>query len=477
MSKTLEQKHKDALLKKQIAEARASTRWLNYLNANLQSTRKRRLGWTVPGKASRDLTPSDRRKAMAMARQRVEENPMASAIIRTLRDYIVGNGYRLIMRSGDSGWDTAVEDWWEGYRDKIEISGRDWMQLLSTALIRRNVDGDVGLLLAEDAYEEKALHYVQLVEADHIIRDARTIDDGVDEDEYGHPKRYWIHPDPSNKDAKPVAVDAVNFILYKRDDSYRAHRTRGYSIFLPVFSAMQDHADIVENLQQLVKNASFIGLKFKMEPREGGNPFGSASVSEGGVDYGGVKMQPGTNLVLDEGEDAEVLESRNPTDQVQAYERTLLSRICVACGLTYELLTGDYGQLNERQARIVQQQFARHVRSEQQLLGAVASRIFQWALSRERKYNGLNPPQSVERWWRHRWGMPGFPYINVKQEAEAHLMLLSSGLTSRTRILSERGDDDVDDILDELKYEQDQIQKKEVDVNEVKIKSNVGEDE
>jgi len=439
----------------------------NYLNENLKHSRKRKLGWTDPGKAERDLTSRDRRTAMAMARQKVEESPLAAAIINARLDNIVGSGFKLMMRSGDATWDDAVENWWALEKNRLDIRGtRPWSELLRCWQARHDIDGDVGILLVADVFEGKPQSWTQTIEADRIAQNVSdSADCGVEFDQYGMPKAFYVLPfDPRDKsvfdsqsNVEANRYSAESFILYMNDLTYRANRARGISAFLQVFNLMKDHEEILDGIVQKVKNEAFIGLQFRMDANEDGNVFGNAqgtAAAENGYDYSKVKMVPGMNLVLGEGESVDVLESKAPHAEFDAFEKKMISRVAMPFGFSYELITGDFSQMNDRTARVQLKQFEKRIRREQGQLAIVASRVFQWALSRAVKGGLLSPPDGLGLWWTHSWGRPGFPYINPSQEAEANERNLKNKLTSRTKLLSESGDDDFVGLMDELAYEE-----------------------
>jgi len=468
---TLKQQAENAALKRRIAEDRTRARILNYQNDNLKISRKRRLGITTPGSAERDMPTSDRRKAMAMARQRVEESPIYQAIVNARVNNIVGREYRLMMRSGDAAWDTEVEAWWALQKDRLDIRGmRTWGQLLRSWQARHDVDGDVGIALVSDEFAGKPLSYVQGFEAEHISKDKGDAKDtGIDFDEYGMPKTYWVTPDLESTPQNPTDSPAENFCLLMNDNTYRLNRARGISMFLQLFNMGQDYVDLMDAIIQKCKNEAYIGLKFFMQPGGDGNLFGGAQstdTAENSVDYSQVKMLPGMNLVLGDGENVEVLESKAPHAEFDAFEKKLISRMVMPFGLSYELITGDYSAMNDRTARVQLKQFEKAIRPEQAKIGYLATRIFRWSLSRAVNAGELKPPANMKTWFNHTWGKPGFPYINILQEAQANIMLLDKGLTSRTKILAEQGDDDVDDLFDEIKYEQESIKTRGITVEQ-----------
>lgn len=481
MALTLQQRLERSEVKRKIAENEQRIKVLNFQNENLKYTRKRTLGVVTPGKAERDMPSGDRRRAMAMARQRVEESPLYQAIVNARVNNIVGREYRLLMRSGDSGWDSEVENWWHLEKDRLDIRGmRTWGQLLRCWQARHDIDGDVGVALVADEYEGNLLSYVQGFEAEHIVKNPNDgTDNGVEFDQYGMPIRYWITTDLENKDVRPISFPRENFCMLINDNTYRLNRARGISMFLQIFNLGQDYVDLLDAIVQKCKNEAVIGLKFYMEGNEDGNLFGSTQTTktaENGMDYSQVKLLPGMNIVLGEGENVDVLESKSPHAEFDAFEKKLISRMVMPFGLSYEIITGDYSAMNDRTARVQLKQFEKQIRPEQAKLGYVASKIFRWALSRAVKGGVLTPP-NMSTWFDHSWGKPGFPYINPLQEAQANVLLLENGLTSRTKILSEQGDDDFEGLMSERQYENQVLANMGMSSQQITLQDDTSQDE
>lgn len=453
-------------MRRQIAEDRLAVakanRFRNYLNDNLKQSRKRSLGVTSPGSPERDLSNMDRRKAMAMARQKVEENPLLASLLRAKLNMVVGEGFTLMMRSGDRGYDKAVEQWWWRTANTIDIRGmKRFGRLQRCWEARATVDGDLGIALIPYAFEDEERSYVQTIEADRIHKGNDPGGDGYDVDEYGRPTKFYV----STRDEKNPAVatfDAKDFILYMHDHTERAERMRGVSDLLVVFNLAADYCDIQEGIVQKVKNESFWGLKFTMKPAdEAGTIFGDAQetgAGENGTDYSKVKVLPGSNVVLGANEDVAPIESSAPHAEFDEFEKKIFARIAAAAfGLSYHMGAIDYAEMNYTSSRAMREQILKQVRVDQAELGSVSSRVFQWALEREIKYGkDLKPPKSIESTrWQHLWGAPGFGHLNPQQEAQAQEILLNNKLTSRRIIIAERDGADVEDVFADLGDEEE----------------------
>ena len=434
-------------------KAKRDEQCLYYLNQNLTPSRLRPTGYTTPGSAERDFNNMDRERAMSMARQKCEESPVICGMMNSLADNIVGTGYRLSMQSKSQTWNNLVEMRWRFAKDQLDIRGlRSWGRLLRMWFLRRTIDGDTLLNLIG---EEKSM--VQTIEADRIRDLDNPQSEGIDYDTRGRPERFHVADREQTQGWKnPTTIDASDAIFYFQDLAERAERRRGVSQFLTDFNLFKDIDDIFNAMKIKIKNESVFGLMFKTDPAISGL-FGSIEAdkaSEDGKTRKTVPMVPGLNLNLDPGENAEVIESKSPNQSWMPFVRFALRFGGMPFGLPLEVILLDFSDTNFSGGRAILELAKRRWRVEQQELDSVASRVFFWWLSREMKHNGLEAPAGLNGTeYMHRWGKPAWPYLDPKNEVEAHGAALAFGLTTRDKILSETTDMDVEDVVEQLKYE------------------------
>lgn len=460
--KAREMKTRRRIAEDKVAIAQARLAVMAYTNENLKQSRKRKLGWQIPSKAERDFSRYDRNRSMAMARQRVEENPIYLAINKARLDHIVGTGFRLRMMTKDKGWNKAVEERWRVKRDQLDIRGlRSWGEWQRCFKSRLDVDGDLGIVLVNDP--DLRRWNIQLIEGDRIGRlDPKSeMDDGLVYDSMGALVMAYVLDSPTDPKSEG-SYTAKNFIFAMSDSSDRAERRRGVTRYLQTFNLGEDHADILDGMVQKVKNASFMGLKFNLKSPS--NAFGGAggTITDGGTDFSKVELRAGTNVLLSPDESVGVIESNTPEATFLPFEKALLSRLSFPVGMTYELVTGDFSDLNYTSGRAMLTVVRAGVRCEQMALALKSSRIFLWDLKEAVKAGELNPPSGLKDWANHKWGVPTFPYLNPAQEAAADKIRIETRTASRQSILAERGDEDIDDILDELEYESSEMQDRKI---------------
>ena len=441
------------------------------LNRNLRNNRKRARAASTPDYPERDYSRLDREQAIALARKKIEESPIAYAISQSLADNVVGQGLNLQMLTGDKEWDSQIEEAWDREKDKLDLRKvRRWDNLLRMWYSRKDIDGDVGLVLVDGGVNEDGTvnSYVQTIEAERIRKNQAGQDSGIEFDKFGVPKRYFVRK--RNEITKEgqiipnrepgIKIAAKNFIHYAHFPQERAERQRGVSKYLQVFNLLEDLDKVIENMVLKVENESFIGLKFNMEAAPDGSLFGKnieqIKQAEDGKRRKHVRMVPGMNIRTDPGEDVDMLESKNPNSEWIPFVRFLLRKIGVNFGVPLELLFLDFKDTNFSGARGLLELTKKRFKIEQDSLCWVASRVFGWWLSRKIKVEGLKVPASIEGMQqKHIWNKSGWPYLDPLKEANAFGKLLELGVTTRGRIISETSDSDFETIARERAREQD----------------------
>ena len=112
------------------------------------------------------------------------------------------------------------------------------------------------------------------------------------------------------------------------------------------------------------KNAArlvgFIRRKIEQEDGlPGGGPLGSDPPDEDGAAT--VEFEPGTLQVLADGEDITFSPTADVGPNFEVFVREAKRQVAAALGLLYELLSGDYSQLNDRTLRAALNDFRRAV--------------------------------------------------------------------------------------------------------------------
>ena len=196
------------------------------------------------------------------------------------------------------------------------------------------------------------------------------------------------------------------------------------------------------------KNAArLVGfIKRKLEEESGlpgSGPLGADPPDEEGV--GTVAFDPGTLQVLADGEDITFSEPPDVGPNFEIFVREAKRQIAAALGLIYELLSGDYSQLNDRTLRAALNDFRRAVEGWQhhlvvfQFCRPVWNRWFDLALLA----GSLKLPAGMSRAQAAsvKWIPQAWPYIHPVQDVQGKAMEVQAGFSSRTQKVAEGGYD------------------------------------
>jgi lambda family phage portal protein len=159
----------------------------------------------------------------------------------------------------------------------------------------------------------------------------------------------------------------------------------------------------------------------------------------------GIDIEPGTVHVLADGEDMTFLTPPDVGTQFEVFIREAKRGIAAACGLLYEILSGDYSQLNDRTLRAALNDFRRAVEQWQhhlvvfQFCRPIWIRWIDLALLS----GALRLPEGMTRRQAYavNWIPQAWPYIHPVQDVQGKQMEVAAGFSTRTRKVAEAGYD------------------------------------
>jgi len=158
-------------------------------------------------------------------------------------------------------------------------------------------------------------------------------------------------------------------------------------------------------------------------------------------------LQPGIFQELNAGEKVTFSDPPDMQTGYVEYMKSQLRSACAAAGVPYEVLTGDMSGLNDRVMRVILHEFRRYVMAEQHETVAFQLCRPVWAAWMDRAYlDGALPfgPDYLtnpDAWQAAKWMPQGWAYIHPVQDVQAANAAIRSGLTSRTDVVAEQGED------------------------------------
>ncbi len=409
--------------------------------------------------ADKTLPASSRRKLVATTRELQQNFAIAAWAIRKHLDYV--STFSFQCRSRNPVVDERIESLMTWYARPLncDVAGRHSLQRMVRLLEeRRTIDGDVALLKISDGR-------LQAIEGDRIqtptaglpanMKTDRFVQ-GIEVDDAGRALNYAIC------DRAPTGGFRFNRVVRARHILHHGYfnrfdQVRGIS---PLAAALNGFADIYEATEYALakaKVAQLFGLKFKRAGDQSVGTEEEGSVSEP-KPYtfnfaGGPQL-----LDLDEGDDAEFLESKTPSTEFAAYMQQMIAACLKALDIPYSFYNESFTNYSgARQALLQYEQSAANKRGDvQQLLNAITS----WRVGLWIEDGVLELPAGMtisDIHWE--WIPAGIPWIDPLKEVNADAAAIQAVLKSRQQICKSRGSDFFE-VADQLAEEQAYLEAK-----------------
>lgn len=404
------------------------------------------------------------------SRQAARNDGFAKGAIDALVYNIVGYGIKPLSGAKDESIRKAITELWNRWVGQSASDGRLGFYGQQLQVVRCWLEGGDGFILLHPRRPEDKLPvplHLQNLEPEQCphtyttrASNGNSIKAGIEFDRIGRRVAYYFcrervqDLDWSAGDLRRVAVGAVSFkgdrVLHLYDP-LRAGQIRGVPHLTQALVKLNDldKYDDATLLRVQIGNlfAGFLRRPGMADPElsslTGQEP---AKTTVDGRQV--VSMEPGTMQVLDLGEEVEFSKPPDPPLTYPAFMGQQLRSACAACGVPYEVLTNDWGAINDRMARVILHEFRRRVMAFQysivahQVCQPIWSAWLQLAVSSgalpisQREYSAEPERFNAVKWMPQAW-----PYIHPVQDVKASSDAIKAGLTSRSAAVAEQGED------------------------------------
>jgi lambda family phage portal protein len=158
-------------------------------------------------------------------------------------------------------------------------------------------------------------------------------------------------------------------------------------------------------------------------------------------------LEPGLFQELEPGEEVQFSTPPDIIGGYAEYMRTQLRAACAGVGVPYEVLTGDLSGVNDRSVRVILHEFRRWLRMLQHhnLAFQVARPVWRAWVDRVFYDGTLQIPDAYLTdplpWSKVQWMPESWAYLHPVQDIQAQEAAIRAGLSSRSAVVSEMGDD------------------------------------
>jgi len=406
------------------------------------STRRTK-GWNAPSVTARASTA---RLSVLRDRSRaaVRNDSWAAGSIETLVDDIVGHGFQALSRASET-MRAKIQARWSEWADVADAGDLlDFAGLTGQAVRAWLVDGECFIRLRSRKASDGLPVPLQLevLEADvcphenTTVTSDKVIRQGIEFDKIGRRLAYWFRQ--SGEDvassavaSKRVPADQVIHLYHP----LRPGQLRGIPVLTPAlvrFHELDKWDDA--SLLRLQLGAMFAAF-LKPSPDETANvlPLSGDTVDATRNDKPMLGLEPGLFQELGHGEEVTFSDPPDPPTSHAEFATHQLRAVGAATGVPVQLLTHDWAGANDRLARVVLNQYRRHIQRLQWTVIVPALRRV-WSAWFEAA--GFPPSAQAVTWSPQAWS-----YIHPVQDVAATQAAIRAGLTSRAAAVSETGED------------------------------------
>lgn len=428
--------------------------------------------WSPCGQDVNSLIRSSSTTIRNRSRQLVRDFAYFARAVDVLVDYTVGTGVQFQSRvtrgiddNGKSKLHTKairqIEDAWKWWMDEADASGRLHYHELEQLAKRQDVESGEYLFVKVALPDKNRFIPFALMpyEADWLtsnytsITPGNIIDQGVEvEPATGRIVAYhFAVPDGFNNltgGVKAQRVPAANVIHGFK--TLRPGQLRGIS---PFTTAILIADDLHEYLGAEI-DAAKLGAKY-LAMVETPDAAGFQGMRTEAGDNG-QKIETLENSIIEylrPGEKITFANANRPGDSFEPFTRLVLRMVAISTGVTYELLTGDYNNINYSNLRGIRNDFMkiiaplqqRHIRhfSNPVLAAFMESAVQAGKLDLPGFMSNPRPYLACQ------WQPPGVESIDPLREGKAYIDQINGLLRSPQEITASRGRD-YEDVLNEI---------------------------
>lgn len=374
------------------------------------------------------------------SRDLARNNPYVRKALRSFPNNVVGTGIipkAIIKAKGDEKW---LKEAWQAWAMSLDCDyDQQWnFYGIERLIFRTMLESGECLVRKVRATSDYTIPLrLQVLEADYIDTSKHSsgswfTDKGIEYIDYygirfnkkGERTGYWIYKQhPSEFAAESSLVPAADIIHF-----YEAERT-GQVRGIPVTHAVLLRTRDLDDYEFTERIRNKVAACFSVFITDTSTAEGDGDVPEN------EKVEPGTIQYLEPGKSVTVATPPS-TNGYGAFVRNNLQGIAAGLGVTYEILTGDYSNVNFSSGRMGWIEFAREVEHLQyNVLVPRLQKLYQWFVDAAKMAGFISTSTTVFT----TWTAPRREMIDPYKEIMAIREQLRAGLISWQEVVKQLG--------------------------------------
>lgn len=436
----------------------ASTLSSSY-GSNITSVRTRRNRGILssPKAAWATQTKNLRREYIASCRDQYYSNPIFQRVINALVEHIVSEGFRIHPNTADPGWNKAARDILRERFQRGNYTPRgmasEW-EIAKNIIMNRSIDGGVFV------YRPKG--GTQLFEEPQVYTPAdkwgkNDVLDGIQFDERGHLKGYWVGPysmwgdvDQTNMQFIPAWHIDEDFQIKMPVTNYlrvtgMASSYRGTPLLAASVDDLERMTDVFDSVaERVAQEACIMGtlksddVNAKQSFNVARNDEASAGEEETSMQYDDIQyVEPGIVAHLRSNDNFEMHSPSTPSNNFNDFVKMSARVAALPASMPIEVALMHFSDTNFSAARGAIELYKMACKMDKKLLADEYSTWnYMWTI-----YEAMLDGDLTYRddWFEHRVGLSGWRYLEPKKDAEAAATRMENSLSTLTGELADRG--------------------------------------
>lgn len=421
--------------------------------------------WRVSNRSAEQTDTYDREIIRARARDLERNSDLMNAVISAYKRNVVGAGYSMQAKTGDSELNKQIEKLWLKWCKKrnCDVTGTQSLnQMIRMAVARKKVDG--GILFVKRYTTQGTIPFqLQLIEVDELSSETISPNEkgnrvvgGIEYNSFNRPVGYHIKQyDLSGMGIeKPIYIKADDVIFYfskKRptqiremsDMTFTIPRIRDVNEFMVAVSVKER---IAACLSVFIKKAT---------PRDG---FGRGMARKADAEYEGKTISPGMIKELNAGDEIQIVNPAGQGSDATSFTKLQQRLIGSGQGISYESVSRDMAEATYSSARqgLIEDELT--YSEEKELLCEILDEIYETFVISAVLCGKLEIKDfwtNKDTYLAHEWIQEPKPWIDPKKESEANMIAIKTGQKTFKQIAAENGrdwQDQIDDMAEVIAY-------------------------
>jgi lambda family phage portal protein len=425
------------------------------------SQTRRTIGWNAQSVSPNAAVLSTLATLRDRSRTATRNNGFAKGAIDKLVTNIIGTGIKPLSQATDPAIRKAIQALWTKWTDESDADGLLDFYGQQAQAVRGFLEAGDDYIRLRSRLPEDGLSVpmqLQVLEPElcpytyNLVTSTTRIRAGIEFDGIGRRIAYWFHPsrpgDLFDYDASQLRRVPAESVIHLYDP-LRPGQLRGIPHLTQALIKLNelDKFDDATLLRQQLANL-FVAFLTKSTAGDGVNMLTGETIETDGEGKPLVPMAPGLFQELGVGEDVKFSEPPGTSDGYKDFMKQQLLAVSAATGVPYEALTGDMSGVNDRTVRVVFNEFRLRIQMVQHHLIAFQLCRPVWrawmdaaVLSGALPVSLADYRSNPDAYLAVTWTPPRTPYIHPVQDVEAQQAAIRAGLTSRSAIVSELGED------------------------------------